>query len=86
MKVRSEGPPPQARNSPEKGGCIEGLENMKVELVKWTELRPGDLFRSRDDLYPLRVLHVLDFGVLVQQGGRFWKVYFRPGVRVMRFG
>lgn len=58
---------------------------MKVQLVKWTKLRPGDLFQTRDDLYPLRVQAVHALGVLVVQAGEVWTVYFRPGVRVVRY-
>lgn len=58
---------------------------MTARVVPWFNLRPGDLFQSRDDLYPLRVVHVLSDSLLVMQGMTCWRVYFRPGVRVLRF-
>lgn len=58
---------------------------MTARLVHWANLRPGDLFQSRDDLYPLRVLLVLSDSVVVSQGLMNWRVYFRPGARVLRF-
>ena len=59
---------------------------MKATLVNWTRLRSGDLFQTRDDTHPLRVLAVLPAGgVLVKQGFQVWKVFFRPGARVFRF-
>lgn len=61
---------------------------MKGHWVSWKHLRPGDLFQSRDDAYPLRVLavHFRWRQVVVYQGMKFWTVQFRrEDVRVLRF-
>lgn len=58
---------------------------MTAQRIPWYYLRPGDLFKSRDDLYPLKVVQVLPDSVLVRQSFRMWRVYFRPGARVFRF-
>jgi len=58
---------------------------MKTEVVKWTELRVGQLFKSRDDAYPLRVVRLVLGGVVVLVAGRQVTVLFRPGVQILRF-
>lgn len=58
---------------------------MKTELVKWTELRIGQVFKSRDDSYPLRVVDLVLGGVVVLVVGRPITVLFRPGVEILRF-
>lgn len=57
---------------------------MRGTWVHWSALRVGDLFQSRDDLYPLRVVGLLPLGVLVVERGLLVRVSFRPGVRVLR--
>jgi hypothetical protein len=58
---------------------------MKTEVVKWTELRVGQLFKSWDDAYPLRVVDLVLGGVVVLVAGREVLVFFRPGVQILRF-
>lgn len=58
---------------------------MKARWVSWKALRPGDLFQSVDDAYPLRVLAVHGVYVVVYQGFRFWNVQFRRGAKVLKF-
>lgn len=58
---------------------------MKADMVKWTELRVGQLFKSRDDAYPLRVVALVRGGVVVLAAGREVLVFFRPGVQILRF-
>ena len=58
---------------------------MKARWVSWKHLKAGDLFQSRDDLYPLRVLSSHSWGVVVNQGWRFWNVYFRRRAKVLLF-
>lgn len=57
---------------------------MRAVSVPWSSLRPGHLFQSREDAYPLRVLATFPGGVLVVERGVLVRVYFRPGVRVLR--
>lgn len=58
---------------------------MRAVSVPWSALRPGHLFKSRDDLYPLRVLATIPGGVLVAERGVLVRVRFRAGVRVYLF-
>lgn len=58
---------------------------MRAVSVPWSSLRPGHLFQTREDSYPLRVLATFPGGVLVAERGFLVRVYFRPGVRVKLF-
>lgn len=57
---------------------------MTAQLVHWARLRVGDLFKTRDDAYLLRVLATFPGGVLVLERGLYVQVHFRPGVQVLR--
>lgn len=59
---------------------------MTARWISWKHLRPGDLFQSVDDFYPLRVIAVRrDGSVDIWQDGRYWTVFFRHGAKVLRF-
>ena len=50
---------------------------MRAVSVPWSSLRPGHLFQSKDDSYPLRVLATFPGGVLVVQCGALVRVSIR---------
>ena len=58
---------------------------MKAVLLPWTRLKAGYLFKSRDDDYPVKVIYSLPDSVIVRKGLYTWRIYFRPGARVLVF-
>jgi hypothetical protein len=57
---------------------------MRAVRARWSSLKPGDLFQTRDDSGPVRVIALHPLGVWIRAGQAVGAVLvlFRPGVIV----